>query len=402
MKDPRMKRYVYFSLSGFAAISMSILLFFALLRLEGLGSFFSRISSILRPFLYGGVVAYLLRPCCNLVENTLNKHLPASMKKSAATLSVLLSILFGLLLIYMLIIMIAPQLYTSVITIWNALPAELNNLRTLASTHFSEDNQLVQLFNSRTQEIYLEITKWVQEKVIPQASSIVSGVGMSLYRVLMFIYNLLIGFIVAVYLLSGRKKFARQGKLLLRGLLPDRWAENVLAEIRLVDSLFNGFINGKIVDSAIVGVICYIGCTIFRFPNPLLIAAIIGVTNVIPFFGPFIGAVPSTLLILIADPIKALWFILFVLILQQIDGNIIGPKILGNRTGLSSFWVMFAIILFGGLWGIAGMVIAVPLFAVMYDLVKRFVVRGLKQKNHSEMWDQYKADYPEQDDTRPA
>ena len=135
---------------------------------------------------------------------------------------------------------------------------------------------------------------------------------------------------------------------------------------------------------------------IFKFPNPLLVSAIVGITNVIPFFGPFIGAVPSTLLIMFEDPIKGLWFILFVLALQQLDGNVIGPAILGDRTGLSSFWVLFAIILCGGLWGLVGMVICVPMFAVIYDIVKKLVRRGLSKKGQNQLWEQYKTEYPDE------
>jgi predicted PurR-regulated permease PerM len=170
-----------------------------------------------------------------------------------------------------------------------------------------------------------------------------------------------------------------------------------LNEVIFIDRMFGGFIDGKILDSAIIGVLCYIGCAIFKFPNALLVSAIVGITNVIPFFGPFIGAVPATLLILIESPVKALWFVLFVFVLQQLDGNIIGPTILGDRTGVSSFWVLFSIILFGGLWGIVGMVIAVPLFAVIYNTIKRLVKLGLIKKEQNEIWDQYKADYPDEE-----
>ena len=173
--------------------------------------------------------------------------------------------------------------------------------------------------------------------------------------------------------------------------------ELLLDEGALIDRMFGGFIDGKILDSAIIGVLCYIGCTIFRFPNALLVSAVVGITNVIPFFGPIIGAVPSTLLILIESPIKALWFVVFVLALQQLDGNVIGPKILGDRTGLSSVWVLFTIILFGGLWGVFGMVIGVPLFAVIYDTVKKLVRRGLDIKGQIEVCEQYKADYPDEE-----
>ena len=200
---------------------------------------------------------------------------------------------------------------------------------------------------------------------------------------------------MACYLLASRNKFARQGVLMVRSVLSPRWADLVLGEAAFADRMFGGFIDGKLLDSAIIGLLCYLGCMLFRFPNALLVSAIVGITNVIPFFGPFIGAVPATLLIMIENPIKGLWFILFVLALQQLDGNVIGPKILGNRTGLSSFWVLFAIVLCGGLWGVVGMVICVPMFAVLYDIVKRLVRRGLGRKGQSHLWEQYKEEYPD-------
>ena len=201
--------------------------------------------------------------------------------------------------------------------------------------------------------------------------SLLSGAAVGVVNVVTFLKNVVIGLIVSVYLLASRKRFGQQGKLILYSLVKPRWVGLIMEEIRYADRMFGGFINGKILDSAIIGVLCYIFCLIFKFPSALLVSVIIGVTNVIPFFGPFIGAIPATLLILIQNPIKALWFILFVLVLQQVDGNIIGPKILGNTTGLSSFWVLFAILLFGGLWGFVGMIIGVPLFAVIYDVIKK-------------------------------
>ena len=212
---------------------------------------------------------------------------------------------------------------------------------------------------------------------------------------LLFFKDLLIGLIVAVYLLAGRKRFGRQAVILIRSALKPRWADMVLDEADIVDKMFGGFIEGKLVDSAIIGVLCYIGCSIFKFPNALLVSAIVGITNVIPFFGPFLGAIPSILLILIESPIKALWFALFVLALQQLDGNVIGPKILGQHTGVSSFWVLFSILLFGGLWGLVGMIIAVPLFAVLYDILKKLVFRGLRRNGCMEIMDQYRQEFAE-------
>ena len=402
MVDPKKRRYMYISMAVFSAIAMGLILFFILLRLQGIGNALNTVAEILAPFVYGGVIAYLLRPLCNTYESFFTDVLPQKAKRFANGIAVILSIVTGILVVYTLIIMVAPQLYSSVLSLWNSLPDKINAFLVWATATFGEDEELLQLFNSSSQKLIAELESWAQTTLVPYITNVVSGVGSSVLKVLNFLYNLLIGLIVAVYLLGSRKKFARQSVLLVRSCLSPKWADMFLNEFAFIDRMFGGFIDGKILDSAIIGVLCYIGCLIFRFPNPLLHAAIVGITNVIPFFGPFIGAVPSTFLILIEDPIKALWFVLFVLVLQQLDGNIIGPAILGDRTGISSFWVLFTIILCGGLWGIVGMVIAVPLFAVIYDIIKKLVRRGLYGKNQMELWQQYKADYPDEEPKRKS
>jgi predicted PurR-regulated permease PerM len=392
-----MKRYLYFMIAGFGAIGLSLLLYMLLDRTESIGSALKEVSDILAPFVYGGVVAYLLRPLCNHYERFFQTYLPKKLKKTANVLAVGLSIFSGLLIVYALIIMIAPQLYDSIRSLWNTLPEKVEQFMNWAIVTFGENEEILAFFDTSFDKVYAELEIWIQSTVMPYVSNIVSGVGSSVWKVLKFLYNLLIGIIVAVYLLGSRKKFARQSVLLVRSTLKPKWANLVLEEAAFVDRMFGGFIDGKIVDSGIIGLLCYFGCLIFKFPNPLLTSAIVGITNVIPFFGPFIGAVPATLLILIESPVKALWFVLFVFVLQQLDGNVIGPAILGDRTGVSSFWVLFSIILFGGLWGIVGMVIAVPLFAVIYDLITRMVHRGLIRHNQIEIWEQYKADYPDEE-----
>lgn len=397
MVDPKKRRYMYMSLSIFFAISMSLVLFFLLFRLQGVGKILKSISEILAPFVYGSVMAYLLRPLCNTYESFFTDVFPKQFKQFANGVAVILSLVTGLLVVYTLIIMIAPQLYTSILSLWNSLPAKINQFQLWANQTFGVDEELLQYVNAGYQFLYNELENWVENTLIPNITNVVSGVGSSVLKVLNFLYDLLIGLIVAVYLLGSRKKFARQSILLVRSCLKPKWADMFLSEVSFVDKMFGGFIDGKLLDSAIIGVLCYIGCLLLKIPNALLISAIVGITNIIPFFGPFIGAVPSTFLILIEDPIKALWFVLFVLVLQQLDGNIIGPAILGDRTGLSSFWVLFTIIFFGGLWGIAGMIVAVPLFAVIYDIIKKLVRRGLFRKDQGELWDQYKADYPDEE-----
>jgi len=329
MTDPKKRRYMYMSLAVFSAISMSLILFFILFRLQGIGDALRSVSDILAPFVYGGVVAYLLRPLCNTYESFFTDVFPKKLKRTANSMAVGLSLVTGILVVYALIIMIAPQLYESILSLWHSLPDKINQFLTWATAIFGEDEELLHLFNTSYQALYTELEAWAQNTLVPYITNIVSVAGSSVMKILNFLYDLLIGLIVAVYLLGSRKKFARQSVLLVRSTLKPKWADMFLEEVAFIDRMFGGFIDGKILDSAIIGVLCYIGCLIFKFPNPLLIAAIVGITNVIPFFGPFIGAIPSTFLILIEDPIKALWFVLFVLVLQQLDGNIIGPTILG-------------------------------------------------------------------------
>ncbi len=395
MKDPSKEKYFYSMIAGFGAISLSVLLFFFLYRLQGIGAVLSNLSTILAPFIYGGVIAYLLRPMCNALEAFFQLRLPKNMRRFANAFAVAFSLLVGILVVYALITMVVPQLLQSIEMLWNALPGKADQLLSWATATFGEDERLVQFYRNNYENYFADIEKWVQSKVMPQITSLVTNLGTSVWRVMTFLYNVLIGLIVAIYVLHGRKRFGKQARLLVRGMFPDRWAELILQEVAFIDRMFAGFIDGKIMDSAIIGVLCYIGCTILRIPNTLLVSVLVGVTNIIPFFGPVIGAVPATLLILIESPIKALWFVIWILVLQQLDGNVIGPKILGNRTGLSGFWVMFAIILFGGLWGVVGMVICVPLFAVIYDLIRRLVRRGLRKRNHTELWDDYRAQFPD-------
>ena len=396
MKDPYKRRYTYLMLAIFGAISLSILVFFLLYRVQGVGDALRKLSQTLAPFIYGGVLAYLLRPMCNFYEAQFQRFLPKSMKKMANTLAVFLSLLSGIAIVYALIIMIAPALYDSVLSLWKSLPEKVNEFLLWAQATFGEDEELLHLFTTSYDKLYTELEVWAQNTLMPYVTNIVSGVGSSVYKVLLFLYNLLIGLIVACYLLGSRKKFARQSVMIVRSTLSPKWADLLLNEVAFIDRMFGGFIDGKILDSAIIGVLCYIGCSIFKFPNALLISTFVGITNVIPYFGPFIGAIPSIFLILIEDPVKAIWFGIFILALQQLDGNVIGPAILGDRTGLSSFWVLFAIILFGELWGIAGMIVCVPLFAVIYDIIKKLVRKGLHSKGQIQVWEKYKADYPDE------
>ena len=403
-KKPHIKPYLYGMLAGFGAIALSIIFFFLIYRFDGFGSAISTLTGILMPFIYGAVIAYLLKPVCNSIESFLRRFIPEKMNGLINALSVALTILFGLLLVYALVMMIVPQLITSVTTLYYTAQANITKFMNWANhLEFIENNeQIMELLNSAYAALNTNLDTWIKNTLLPSMQNIVSGAAIGVLNVVTVAKNLIIGIIVAVYMLASRKRFVQQGKLVLHSIVRPRWAQLITEEVKYADRMFGGFINGKIMDSAIIGVLCYIGCLIFKFPSALLVSVIIGVTNVIPFFGPFIGAIPATLLILIQNPIKALWFVLFVLVLQQLDGNIIGPKILGNTTGLSSFWVLFAILLFGGLWGFVGMIVGVPLFAVIYDVIKKLVIYGLQRHQELTLLNSYHDQFGDPADDAPA
>ncbi len=403
-KRPHIKPYLYGMLAGFGAIALSIIFFFLIYRFDGFGSAISTLTSILMPFIYGAVIAYLLKPVCNTIEGFLRRFIPEKMNGLISALSIALTILLGLLLIYALCMMIIPQLITSVTTLYYTAQRNIARFVQWANhVEFIENNQqIMDLLNNAYDTLNTSVDNLVKTKLLPSMQNILSGAAIGVLNVVTWAKNLVIGIIVAVYMLASRKRFVQQAKLVLYSVFKPVWAGRIIEEIQYADKMFGGFINGKIMDSAIIGVLCYIGCLIFKFPSALLVSVIIGVTNVIPFFGPFIGAIPATLLILIQNPIKALWFLLFVLVLQQVDGNIIGPKILGNTTGLSSFWVLFAILLFGGLWGFVGMIVGVPLFAVIYDIIRKLVFHGLKRHEETDLITTYHDRFGDPEDDAPA
>ena len=403
-KKPHAKPYLYGMLAGFGAISLSIVFFFFIYRFKGFGDAVATLTGILMPFIYGGVIAYLLKPVCNTVESFLRRLFPEKMHGLANGLAVAATILFGLLLVYALLMMIIPQLITSVTTLYYTGRANIGKfVHWFNHLQFVADNQtLMEYVNKAYAALSVDLDSWIKNTLMPSMQNIISGVGIGVLSVVTVFKNLIIGIIVAVYLLAARRKFVRQARLILYSLFKPRWADAIVTEVRYADKMFGGFINGKILDSAIIGLLCYLVCVIVKFPSALLVSVIIGVTNVIPFFGPFIGAVPATLLILIQSPIKALWFVLFVLVLQQLDGNVIGPKILGNTTGLSSFWVLFSILLFGGLWGFVGMIVGVPLFAVIYDVIKKLVFHGLRRNGQLDQMTVYHDEFGDPGDPAPA
>ncbi len=379
------KHYIYWMFAIFGAVTMSILLFFIIYRYSEFSDSIAKLMGIASPLIYGAAIAYLLKPICNFYERKLRELLSEKHKKLANMLAVAGSMLTAFIIIYLLLMIIIPQVGNSVSRLVQTVPEKLNQASVWMEDNLDKDFGLPHYLTEVYGEVKTTLNKWIEDVLSPNIQNILEGVGAQIWNSVMFLKNFLIGIFVAIYLLVSRKKFGKQAKLILYSIFKTKWADIILSELKYADSMFVGFINGKILDSAIIGVICYVCCLIFKFPNAMLVSVIVGVTNIIPFFGPFIGAVPATLLIFIDSPIKAVWFIVFVIVLQQADGNVIGPKILGNSTGLSSFWVLFSILIFGGLWGFVGMIIGVPLFAVIYDITKKLVFYGLRKNGCDEM-----------------
>ena len=282
-KKPHVKPYLYGMLAGFGAISLSIIFFFLIYRFDGFGDAISTLTGILMPFIYGAVIAYLLKPVCNTIESFLRRFIPEKMHGLVNVLSITLTILFGLLLIYALCMMIIPQLITSVTTLYYTAQRNLAKFVQWANhVEFIENNQqIMDMLNSAYATISTNIDDLIKTRLLPSMQNIVSGAAVGVLNVVTMAKNLIIGIIVAVYMLASRKRFVQQAKLVLYSIFKPRWAELIKEEVKYADKMFGGFINGKIMDSAIIGVLCYIGCLIFKFPSALLVSVIIGVTNVI-------------------------------------------------------------------------------------------------------------------------
>ena len=379
------------SLSGSISLILAIAVYFTFSHISQIGSAFQNIRSILAPFLIGGVMAYLLKNPCNFLEEHL-EHMIKN-KKRARILSVFFTLLLAFLILYLLLSMILPEIIDSIATLINIMPSSIERFTVWISNILSDNEILKTYVNTTINDLSGRLQTWMSKDLLPTlmgfmgnaASNAASTVG----SIVTVVKNIVIGIIVCIYLLLGRKRMAKQAKAVLYAVLKPEQAEKLLKEAVYVDNTFGGFFTGKILDSAIVGLICYIFCLMMSlfstFPNVILISVIIGVTNIIPYFGPFFGAIPSALLILINSPKNCLIFLLFIIILQQVDGNIISPKILSNSIGLSGFWVLFSITLFGGVFGFIGILIGVPIFAVFYNLVKRLVIRGLKKNGSPDL-----------------
>ena len=360
---------------------------------EGVGT----IKTIVSPFIYGFVMAYLLSPIYNATVRGLYKLLGKYFKNKQRLFSfckLVASVVAVVCLIGAvagLIALIVPQVIESLTGILKSLPQRLTQLSALFNdiTSKMDNKRLAMKMSEIYAQVQTNLIELAQTKLLPGMGTLVGQVSTQVILTLKTMMNFMIGVMACVYMLNSKERFQGQFKKVILATLPKEKAEAVFDFAKFTNRTFGGFINGKIIDSIIIGIICFILMKIFGFPYPILISAIIGITNVIPFFGPFIGAIPAAIIILLVSPIHALYFLILIFILQQVDGNIIGPAILGNTTGIASFWVLFSIVIGGGLFGFIGMVLGVPVFAIIYYYFSRSINKRLEAKGLEFRTDSY-------------
>ena len=397
--------YLCTGITAFAVIAASLCLFFTLFHFREVACFLDELGAILRPIFMGAVIAFLLLPIHRTILRFLLSMTSEKRQKNTKDVAflnlvaIVCSLLLAIFLIYLLLAMVIPQVYQSVVGLVNSIPTYIEVVQGWLQTFF-EDNPDIQasvmsIYNSAASSLEQWLNsdilpnlesatttlEWLREDIVPHLTGVVAGVSGVLVGFLVLVKDLLIALIVSVYLLARKDIFAAQGKKILYSMFPTKCADLIVGEARNAYRIMSGFINGKLLDSLIIGILCFFCCSLLKFPYVALISVVIGVTNIIPFFGPFIGAIPCGLLIFLVNPLQAVYFAIFILVLQQFDGNILGPKILGDSTGLASFWVLFSILLFGGLFGFAGMVLGVPVFAMIYSVISRMVAYGLRSRN---------------------
>lgn len=395
MKNDKYRTYICWGVTALAVLLLLVAAVFVVMRWSLVAALGAKIAHILAPVIYGAVFAYLLNPVYNRVQAVVMKLtkdiIPdeTGRKRLGGFLGTLASLCLLIAVVVGLISMLIPQLISSIRGVMETLPSSINNLEIWLEKVLADNPDLEQQVMQHYGAAADYLQNWLTNVVVPNIYRIIGSVSSGVVLVVQAVFDILIGLIVMVYLLNMKEKLLAQAKMIIYVVFPLKIANKVIEEGRYVHQVFGGFIIGKLLDSLIIGLICFVLLGFANMPYVLLVSVIVGVTNVIPFFGPFIGAIPSAFLILLSDPMKCLYFLIFVLLLQQFDGNILGPKILGDSTGLSSFWVLFSILLFGGLMGFVGMIIGVPTFAVIYRLVTEFTTWRLGKKALSGNIDEY-------------
>ncbi|MDU2491615.1 MAG: AI-2E family transporter [Clostridium celatum] len=380
-------KYATIAMYAFLVICGSILLYLGISHITLIKGSINDFISTLQPFIIGGTLSYLLNFILKFYEDRILSHdFFKSLKKSyKRSVGLLLTYITASIITYLFIQFVLPQLVDSIVGLVNNIPEYVNELTRVTNDIFDNLNLQPEYSNLITDKFGESVTY-----IITMISNLIPVIGNFVVGATSSILNIIIGIIISIYILIDKEKFMALGKKIVYALCSKEKAKFILRLATQSNMTFSKFIGGKILDSFIIGVLTFFILTIFKMPYVLLISVIVGVTNIIPFFGPFIGGIPAAIIILFVSPIQALWFIVIIVVIQQIDGNIIGPKILGDSIGISAFWILFSLLVAAKFMGFVGMIIGVPLFAILYSIIKEIIEEKLAKKGLPIETDKYK------------
>lgn len=379
-------QHIAWGLTALIVICLSIAFYLVLTKMPSFRAGLSKLLDVLMPIILGSVMAYLLLPVYNWLYRTFGSWLSRTRisentgVKLSKGFSAGLSLLLLIVVVVGLLLMAGPQVLQSIMDVARSVPSNVDKFSIWVEKFLKDYPEILGIANNIIDSFETSLMDIITNYIMPSVNTLIAGITVGVINALSFMFDLIIGFIVCIYVLSSKETFAAQAKKLVYSLFDAEKANAVISETRSIHRIFSGFISGKLIDSLIIGMITFVALSFMNMPYTVMISVVVGVTNVIPFFGPFIGAIPSAIIIFTVDPLKSLYFVIYIIIIQQIDGNIIGPKILGNTTGLPSFWVLFSILVGGGLFGFAGMLLGVPVFATICMFMSQYVERKLEQR----------------------
>lgn len=393
-------QYFCWGMTAFLVVVGGICFYYLMFHGANIKAGLKAVINIMMPIVFGFGLAYLLTPILNYVEYRLlfpaceKLKIKESRKRNSVVrgIGILITAVLFFALIYSLCAMMLSQIVPSIMNIVNNFDTYINNMTNWLDRILTDNPELSDYVTRLLDRYSEELERFLNETVFSTTSELIKVVSLSVISVLGILWDFIIGFVISIYVLASKEKFAGQAKKMAYAFLDTQTANVVISNFRFTHKTFIGFISGKVLDSIIIGLLCFIGTTLLNTPYAALISVVVGITNIIPFFGPYLGAIPSIILIFVVDPLHPLncvYFALFILALQQFDGNVLGPKILGDSTGLTGFWVIFAITFFGGLFGVLGMIVGVPILAVIYSAVKSLVNIRLRKRSMPEDTENY-------------
>ena len=383
------KKYLYWGITAFLVIAASMMFYFGLFHMATLRSAIQKVFSILSPLIHGAVIAFLLNTLVRFFETKVvfrilkwrNIKISEKTRKITRALCLFFTVILFLLGIYALLAMLLPELFASVMNIVDNFPHHVRTVEEWIENVLKDNAELQTLSTEFFETVESRAQAWINAELLPELNSIIRNFSTGLFGLFTFLKNFLIGIVISIYLIYGKENFVARGKQFMYSRFKVEIVNNTIRDLQFTNKMFGNYVIGTAIDSIIVGLLCYIGMSVLRLPYVVLISVIVGVTNVIPFFGPYLGAIPSAFLILIINPWQSLYFIVFILVLQQFDGNFLKPKIHGDATGISSFLVIVSIIIGGGLFGIAGLFIGVPVCAVVCTIMRNRMIERLQKRN---------------------